>query len=131
MIALDTNVLVRFLVEDDPAQTKRAKALLQKSIEAEKSLFVSEVVLCEVAWVLERRYDYGRSEIAQVLGQLLRAQQLSFAAMEKVEQALDAYRKGKGGFSDYLIAEDARMAGCEAVATFDRKLLREPGFIAP
>jgi predicted nucleic-acid-binding protein len=131
MIALDTNVLVRFLVEDDPAQTRRAKAVLQKALDAGEALFVPEVVLCEVAWVLQRRYEYGRAEIGQVLGELLRARQLSFSDGEKIGRAVTAYKSGRGGFSDNLIAEDAKSAGCGAVATFDRKLLREPGFSAP
>lgn len=131
MIALDTNVLVRFLVEDEPAQTRRAKALLQKALDAGEALFVPEVVLCEIAWVLQRRYDYGRPEICQILSQLLRARQLSFSASEKVARAVEAYQKGRGGFSDYLISEDAKTAGCSSLATFDRKLLREKGFLAP
>lgn len=131
MIALDTNVLVRFLVEDDPAQTRRAKTLLQKALDAGEALFVPEVVLAEIAWVLQRSYDYGRAEICQVLSQLLRARQLTFAASEKAARAVEAYKNGRGGFSDYLICEDARSVGCGSVATFDRKLLRETGFSSP
>lgn len=131
MIALDTNVLVRFLVEDDPEQSRRARAMLQRAIAADSPCFVSEVVVCEVVWVLGTSYQVGRDEIARVLRQLLRARHLTFPEGERLSRALSAFDSGRGDFADYLIREAAREAGCEAVATFDRELLREPGFVAP
>lgn len=131
MIALDTNVLVRFLVEDDPAQTERAKALLQKAVDSDDPCYVSEVALCELVWVLERSYKIRRAEIGRVLGRLLRARHLAFFAVERLSRALEAYGARQGDFADYVIQEHARSAGCEAVVTFDRDLLKESGFVAP
>jgi predicted nucleic-acid-binding protein len=131
VIALDTNVLVRFLVEDDPAQNQRAKALLQKAIDAAETCFVSDVVVCEIVWVLGTSYKVGRKEIGHILGQLLRAQHLAFPSVERLGRALSAYESGRGDFADYLIREWAGEADCTIVATFDGKLLREPGFTAP
>ena len=131
MIALDTNVLIRFLVEDDPVQSRRAKALLQRAIDSGEPCFVPEVVICEVVWVLETSYKVVRPEIAAVLGQLLLAQHLTFPSTERLRKALGAFTSGRGDFADYLIREVALDSGCESVATFDRALLREAGFVSP
>ena len=130
MIALDTNVLVRFLVEDDAAQLARARRLLQKAVESNSFCYVSDVVMCELVWVLERSYKFRRAEIGQVLGRLLHAGNLAFSSSEKLVRALEGYEAGSGDFADYLIREHARASGCEAVATFDGDLLKEPGFVA-
>jgi len=131
VIALDTNVLVRFLVEDDPAQCRRAQALLQKAIDAGETCFVSDVVLCEIVWVLETSYKVARGEVGSILDQLLRARHLTFPSSERLSRALAAYEAGRGDFADYLIREWARVGGCETVMTFDGDLLHEAGFAAP
>lgn len=128
MIALDTNVLVRFLVDDDVQQSGRAAAIVQSAIDAQQSLFVSDVVLCEVVWVLDRAYGVTRAEIAATLGRLLFARHLAFGAVEVLRRALAGFKSGRGNFADYVIREHALEAGCDAVVTFDRALLREPGF---
>ena len=130
MIALDTNVLVRFLVEDDAVQLARARRLLQKTVESNSFCYVSDVVMCELVWVLERSYKLRRAEIGRGLGRLLRAGNLTFSSSEKLARALEAYDAGRGDFADYVIREHARASGCEAVATFDGDLLKEPGFVA-
>ena len=131
MIALDTNVLVRFLVEDDAEQSLQARTMIERAIAGNRPLFVSEVVVCEVVWVLGTSYEVGREEIAGVVKQLLRARHLTLSNGERLARALSAFDSGRGDFADYLIRETAREAGCESVATFDRALLREPGFVAP
>jgi predicted nucleic-acid-binding protein len=130
VIALDTNVLVRYLVEDDAKQTALAAALIERAIADDESLYVSDVVVCETVWVLSVAYKVGRKEIAAVLRNLFRARHLAFGAVEQLIRALEAYDAGKGDFADYLIREHARAADCESVATFDRLLQRERGFIA-
>ena len=129
MIALDTNVLVRFLVEDDANQTRQAKRLLQREITGDAQCFVPDIVLCELVWVLQTSYKVSRARIGQVLGDLARARHLLFESSDRVSRALKAYSAGKGDFADYLIRERSLTQGCEAVATFDGKLLSEPGFI--
>lgn len=131
MIALDTNILVRFLVEDDPAQTERARRTLQRAVESDTPCYISDVVLCEIVWVLETSYEFKKAEIGEALGKLLQATHLAFSARDQLYRALEAYSVGRGDFSDYMIREHARFAGCEAVITFERKLLKEPGFLAP
>jgi predicted nucleic-acid-binding protein len=131
VIALDTNVLVRFLVEDDPSQTEKARRVLQKAVDSNSSCFISDIVMCEVVWVLESSYKFRRPEISHILGRLLRATHLSFSSIEQLARSLEAYRMRRGGFADFLIREHARANGCEAVATFDGDLLKESGFVAP
>ena len=131
MIALDTNVLVRFLVEDDKAQAAAAAALVDRAVEDDDPLFVSDVVLCEVVWVLEYSYKVARADVAGALGRLLHARHLSFAAPDLLASALAAFATGQGDFADYVIREHAFAAGCSAVATFDRALLKEAGFTKP
>jgi predicted nucleic-acid-binding protein len=131
VIALDTNVLVRFLVEDDAAQAGRARTLLQKAVDTNSLCYVSDIVMCEVVWVLATTYKLRRAEISQVLGRLLRARNLAFSSSDQLARALESYNAGRGDFADYLIREHARASGCEAVVTFEGKLLKEPGFVAP
>lgn len=128
MIALDTNVLVRFLVEDDPLQTEQARVLLQQGIAEGATFYVPDIVLCEIVWVLSTSYRVPRQEIVDHLRRLLHASHLTFSSSERLARVLDAYASGKGDFADYLIREEARGAGYDAVATFDKALHGEPGF---
>lgn len=130
MTALDTNVLVRYLVEDDAKQSALAAALIDRAIANDEALFVSDIVVCETVWVLSVSYHVGRKDIADLLGRLFRARHLTFSAADALLRALDAYGAGKGDFADYLIREHARRADQDKVATFDRALRREPGFVA-
>jgi predicted nucleic-acid-binding protein len=131
VIALDTNVLVRFLVQDDEAQSRAAAAAIARAGRADERLFVPDVVLCEVVWVLAASYDAPKAEIVGALRRLLYARQLTFRASDVLVRALDAYESGRGDFADYVIGQDARAAGCDSVLTFDKALLREPGFTKP
>ena len=128
MISLDTNVLVRILVADDPRQTHKATELIKLLDENDEEAHVSDIVLCELVWVLGSGYGHDRDAIAAALTRLLAAKQLRFDSAETVFRALKAYEKGKGDFADYLIREHARSAGCDTVVTFDKKLLNEEMF---
>lgn len=131
MIALDTNVLVRFLVRDDAAQARRAKALVDRLSESEERAYVSDIVLCELVWVLARSYRFERPRIAAALDGLARSRQLRFDSVDHVLRATAAYERGRGDFSDYLIREHARAAECDEIVTFDRTLQEEELFAAP
>ena len=130
-LALDTNVLVRFLVRDDEAQHERARALVEGAIAKDETCFVSDVVVCELVWVLGTSYRVPRGEIAKTLGDLLRARHLRFERPDRLRTALRSYAASNGAFADYLIREHAREAGCDALATFDRNLQSQDLFLAP
>ncbi|HEY6004036.1 MAG TPA: type II toxin-antitoxin system VapC family toxin [Anaeromyxobacter sp.] len=131
MIALDTNVLVRFVVADDPEQAARAKALVAKATAEGEKLFVSDLVLSEFVWVLESAYRFPRGTVVQTLERLLTASVLAFRDSAALARSVEAFSRGKGDFADYVILAHAREAGCDAVATFDRALLREGHFVRP
>jgi predicted nucleic-acid-binding protein len=128
---LDTNVLVRFLVRDDEEQHERVVSLLRRGADAGETFFIGDVVLAEVVWVLASRYRVGRDELAAVVRKLAEVEELHFESNDRVVRALHAFRSGRGGFADYLIAERARDAGCDVVYTFDRALLTGEGFQRP
>jgi predicted nucleic-acid-binding protein len=131
MIGLDSNVLVRFLVKDDEKQSRKAKKLIEGVVAQGEQLFISDVVMCETVWVLSSAYGFRRAEIIDALAALMRAKNAVFTSNDHLARALDAYRRGKGDFADYLIREHARAAGAETVATFDRALLAEKGYTSP
>ena len=131
MIALDTNVLVRFLARDDGGQHQRALALLGRGATDGETFFIGDVVLAEVVWVLQSRYRLGRMPIADTVRALLEAEHLAFESADRCLRALRRYTEGKGGFADYLIAERARDEGCSTLVTFDQDLLVEGGFSSP
>jgi predicted nucleic-acid-binding protein len=129
MIGLDTNVLIRHLVEDDPLQTQQvAKLLADRCSEAEPG-FVNRIVLCEAVWTLDRTYGYGRADIVRVLEALIFTRELLIEDREHVAAALKTYRTHKIDFSDALIVEINRARGCKATATFDRRASRVSGFV--
>jgi predicted nucleic-acid-binding protein len=128
VIALDTNVLVRLILEDDDTQARAAERLFVRARRERTALFVADVVLCELVWVLSRRAELSRTDIAKALDQLLRTELIIVADRVGAHRALEAYRAGKGDFADYLIREQARAADADEVVTFDRALKTEPGF---
>ena len=128
MIALDTNVLVRLVLQDDETQARAAERLVVRARREQTHLFVADVVWCELVWVLTRRAGLSRGDIAAALDQLLRTELIVVAAPAVIERSLAAYRKGKGDFADYLVREQARAIDAGDVVTFDRALKGEDGF---
>jgi predicted nucleic-acid-binding protein len=131
LIGLDTNVLVRYLVEDDPEQSPRATALVERALEQGQRLFVPQIVLCELVWVLDSVYRYPLERITTVLRDLLRARQLVIEDLDSARKALDRYSARGGDFADYLIVERCRAAGCDRVASFDGGLSEEEDVFQP
>lgn len=126
MIGVDTNVLVRYFVEDDPAQSRRVDALLAKA--ANDPLHIDDVVLCELVWVLRAGYRFDRPEIANALRRILATANFSFDDRDLLRRALADYIAGSADFSDYVIGQRNARAGCETTVTFDRGLRENPSF---
>ncbi|MEJ7686051.1 MAG: type II toxin-antitoxin system VapC family toxin [Variovorax sp.] len=124
MIALDTNLLVRLLTNDDARQAGKAESWLRDNASARSPAYVDHVVLCELAWVLERTYGYMRDSVHQAISALLNQDQLKVESPVLVRQALELYEAGTADFSDYLVAMRAQAAGYAPVLTFDRKAAR-------
>ena len=123
MIALDTHVLVRYLVDDDPAQSGAARALIAE-LTLESPGFVCREVLVELVWVLERAYKFSRDRIASALESLIATPALRIEAGDDVVRAAYGYRRGGAEFADRMIAAAARRAGASALYTFDRQAAR-------
>jgi predicted nucleic-acid-binding protein len=126
VIGLDTNVLVRYFVKDDPEQTRLAVSLIY-SLSATETGWVGLAVLLELVWVLTRIYRVNRARVVQVLDTLLASQEIVVEQNKVVRESLRLYRFGHTDFHDCLIAVSAKAAGCLRTATFDRKAARDAG----
>ena len=124
MIGLDTNVLVRYLTQDDPEQAARANDLVETSCTRHEPGRICLVVLCELTWVLAGAYGYEKRLVVQVLEHILASRELSVENEDIARSALAAFRQGTADFADYVIVFSNRSAGCEATYSFDRKLAR-------
>ena len=122
MTGLDTNVLVRYLTQDDPRQSRRASALVAEAVSGGERLFVGAVVVCELVWVLRGAYALDKATIVMALDRILATAQLEIDQKDVVRAALEDYRAGSGDFADYVVGRRGREAGCERTATFDRRL---------
>lgn len=131
MIGLDTNTLVRLIVDDDPEQAARARNAVRRAVADGNRLFVNRIVLTEVVWVMERAYKRPREEICLVLDRLLNTADLIVEDHDIAVEALERYRAGPAGFADGLIAVGNRVSGCACTLTFDRKAVRLPEFQHP
>jgi predicted nucleic-acid-binding protein len=118
MTGLDTNVLVRYLVRDDPIQASRAR----REIERGERFLVDGIVLCELVWVLESGYGFSRADIAGVLERILATAQFEIESKDLAFTALDDFRRSGADFSDCLIGRRNRAAGAAETLTFDRSL---------
>lgn len=127
MIGIDTNVLVRYLAQDDARQSALATAFFEESLTEEAPGFLSSVVLVEMAWVMEDLYGTDRQQVASIIETLLRARTLIVADAETVWHALPRFRVGRADFADCLIQALAAAAGCSAVYTFDKLAARDSG----
>lgn len=128
MIAVDTNVLVRSIVDDDPRQAHLARELLRSIAAAGEACFLSDAVLCELEWVLSRSYDVPRSEILASLHLLFEQPTFAFENRKIIAEAIGRFQAGGLSFADCLIAARARAHQARTTFTFDRALAREPGF---
>jgi predicted nucleic-acid-binding protein len=120
---LDTNVLLRVLTGDDPAQSPMASRLLADAEARGERFHVSTTVLCELVWALRgTAYRRGREDIVLALEALLASGLFEVQHRDLVRRALDDYRTGPGDFADYLISWQDDAAGCVGTLTFDRAL---------
>jgi len=131
MTGLDTNVIVRYLVQDEPEQARRATQLIEQRLTERNPGFISVVAMTETAWVLERAYGLAAADIATAIERILQAAELTVENEQQVFTAMMALKEGRGSFADALIGALGQRARCEFTATFDRKALRLAGFALP
>lgn len=120
MKGLDTNVVLRLLLEGDPAQATRARAAVRHESVVEKC-WLNRIVLCEVVWVLESAYRYRREQIGDAVQALLLSDDLVLEQRDVVRSALYAFRTSRADFSDCLLGMANGLQGCARTLTFDRR----------
>lgn len=128
MIGLDTNILVRYLTQDDPVQSAKATEILERRLTEKNLGFVSVVAMVETVWVLDRAYFLTTQEIATAIERLLQVDVLAIEHEQEVFTAMVVLRQGRASFADALIAELGARVGCTSTLTFDRKATRLPSF---
>ena len=121
MTGLDTNVLVRYLAQDDAAQSARATRLIEQELSEREPGFIGLVVVVETCWVLRRLYGATATELRDTVRDLLGTRQLVIEQRAVVARALARLGEGAGDMADALIAEGAAEAGCSRTVTFDRQ----------
>ena len=119
MIGLDANIIIRYLVQDDPEQSAIACRILEEELSAINKGHICPVVLCEVIWVLLRSYKQKKEKILTVIRTLLLASNIEIQHSDSVWRALRDYESGTADFSDYLIAHINKDCGATFTLTFD------------
>ena len=121
MIGIDTNVLVRYIAQDDATQSRRATSFIEKECSETAPGFVGLVVLVEVVWVSESRYGATREEVAGIVRRILSIRQLAVQDAETAWKAVRLFESSKADLADCLVACSAIAAGCKSVVTFDKQ----------
>jgi predicted nucleic-acid-binding protein len=124
MIGLDTSVLVRYLAQDDSAQSPKATELIEHRLSEADPGFISVVAMAETVWVLDRAYGLSDEEIVAAIERVLQAEVLLIENEQEVFTAMTVLKQGRGSFADALIGALGTKAGCSRTLTFDRKALR-------
>jgi len=126
MAGLDTNVLVRWMLDDDPRQAARVQRLFDEVREEQSPLFIPSIVMLELEWVLRSRYALDKSTVLGAFNALLETQELEFQDEPALERALSLYRQSSADFADCLHAGQCGSAGRSPMITFDEAAARLP-----
>ena len=129
MIGVDTNVLVRYFARDDAAQARKVDAFVDGALDDDTKLHISDIVLCELVWVLRAAYRLGKPAITNVLEKVLATAAFSFDDRELLRAAVSDYIDGSGDFADYVIGRRNARSGCDHTVTLDRQLRGDSSFI--
>ena len=127
MAALDTSVLVRYIVQDDAAQLAAAKRLISRCVAEGLTLFVPVTVVLELEWVLRSSLEFGKNDVLLTLSSLLSAAELTFESEQALEVALQLFRKGSADFADCLHVALATQVGQQPLWTFDKGAAKVSG----
>jgi predicted nucleic-acid-binding protein len=127
VIGLDTNILVRYLTQDEPKQAALANVLIEETLTAESPGFVSTVALVELVWVLESGYSCARAQIVAILERLLRAKPIVVERADVAWQAARLFATGNADFADCLIERAGHANACDHTLTFDRLAVKGAG----
>ena len=124
MISIDTNILVRFLTQDEPTQSKKVNKLFESCAQNRISIFVSSVVIIESIWVLESAFKMAKTDVCMAMTKVLQGDLFTFKNQTVLMKAMMFYENNPADFSDYFILLSSESAGCKELKTFDKKLLK-------
>jgi predicted nucleic-acid-binding protein len=128
LIGLDTNVVIRYLVQDDKRQSAAAARFIEKSLTTDAPGYINHITLCEIVWVLQRCYGVASPQVGEIIEGLLTTKQLYTENAELIWKALRTFNANKAEFCDALLGQINIHNGCERTVTFDKKAASLPGF---
>ncbi len=128
MIGVDTNILVRYFTGDDEEQAQIVEKIIENYANSPNSLFINNIVLCELVWVLERGYKYSKEQVGLVINQMLSTEEFAFEKPELLQLALNQYIQDKLDYSDALIGLINKSSGCLETLTFDQDAAKAGNF---
>ena len=128
MIGLDTNVVIRYLTQDDAKQAAVASRVFEHTLSIDNPGFIGHITLCEIAWVLADCYEADKARIRAVIEGLLGSKQVVVEEADLVWKALRSWEKSSADFSDALMGQALAARGCGRIVTFDKSAARLPGF---
>lgn len=127
MIGIDTNIIIRFLTNDDPVQAKKVMRFFSQSEKNETQLFISSCVLLESIWVLESGYNFSKEDILTALNSLLHLPYITFENEGALSSFFNKVEYSKMDLSDALIGAVNKFKKCEYTLTFDKLAVSESG----
>jgi predicted nucleic-acid-binding protein len=128
LIGVDTNVLARYILDDDPVWSVRAAHFIDNECTPDRPGYINLVVLAELVWLLRQAQDFTRDKITTVIQEFMEADNLVVAEAALIERVLEQYKAGKADFADYLIVELNRVAEAAPTVTIDKKASLHKGF---
>ena len=123
MIGLDTNVLIRYIAQDDVIQSKKATALIENQLSEQHLGYITLITVIEIVWVLESCYSQKKAVLINIIESLVKTKQFLIERADIVHLALKAYKSGNGDFSDAVIVALCKDTGCTEIVTFEKKTL--------
>ena len=128
MIGIDTNILVRYITQDDEIQSEIATEFIENYCSNGNKVFINHLVICELVWVLKKCYKLSKPKIINVIQHILQISQFSIETPQIIWQALTDYKKGSADFADYVVGRTNIFNNCEETITFDKKASKSKGF---
>lgn len=128
MTGVDTNVLARYIAQDDEMQARAATAFIEQHCASGEKIFINHTVLCELVWVLKKCYKLSKLKTVAVLERVVNTSQFAFENPQIIRQALNDYKDGSADFSDYIIGRTNQHHRCVRTVTFDRAAGKAEGF---
>ncbi|MBL4901789.1 MAG: type II toxin-antitoxin system VapC family toxin [Desulfocapsa sp.] len=129
MIGIDTNILVRYITQDDELQSNIATEFIENYCSTGNKIFVNHLVICELVWVLKKCYKLSKPKTITVIQHILQIAQFSIENAQIIWQALTDYKTGSADFADYVVGRTNIFNKCDETITFDKKTSKSKGFV--